>query len=406
MPSDLAGSGNNIIDTYIGSCTTGIYNDGGWNVTYDNIIFESNTTPLFISTDAVLNVIKTCWFESNTNSCDINNSVLVIGGRGFDMNDHNATTAGRGSFWFKQSGFSSYYGSTPTIDWNGQNGFTRLINTVDTVGFTPVYNATTDANEGIQVRAGSEESGTFSIFTKKYANSATQSDNKASSIQGYSGYTTGAMDALYSLKQPIADTYYEYLRSGSGNGRSQANFCVATGLSDGSVRTVYGKRFNIDWNGVVTPGADNTQTLGSASLRWSTVYAGTATINTSDRTTKQQIADLSEAENAVAKSIKKLFKTFKFNDAVSAKGDNARIHVGVIAQDVEQAFIGAGLDATKYALFCRDVWYEYNGQVVEVDAQEKYVVDADSVIQYFDTIRHERLGIRYDELLAFVIAAL
>ncbi len=127
----------------------------------------------------------------------------------------------------------------------------------------------------------------------------------------------------------------------------------------------------------VAPGSDNVMSLGTSGFRWTTVYATTGTINTSDANQKEQIADLSAAELAVAKRIKGLFKTFKFKDAVVAKGDGARIHVGVIAQDVQAAFAAEGLDANRYGLFCSD---EVDGVTV--------------------------LGVRYEELLAFVIAAL
>jgi len=107
------------------------------------------------------------------------------------------------------------------------------------------------------------------------------------------------------------------------------------------------------------------------------VYATTGTINTSDANQKTEIADLTAAELAVAKRIKGLFKTFKFKEAVAAKGENARKHVGVMAQDVQAAFAAEGLDANQYGLFCSDT--------------------VDGVTT---------LGVRYEELLAFVIAAM
>jgi hypothetical protein len=122
---------------------------------------------------------------------------------------------------------------------------------------------------------------------------------------------------------------------------------------------------------------DNTMSCGTSGFRWSTVYAVTGTINTSDATQKTEIADLSEAELAVARRIKGLFKTFKFKDAVAAKGASARKHIGVMAQDVQAAFAAEGLDANRYGIFCSD---DVNGTTV--------------------------LGVRYEELLAFVIAAL
>lgn len=130
-------------------------------------------------------------------------------------------------------------------------------------------------------------------------------------------------------------------------------------------------------NGNLFPGVDNTQAFGNASRRWSTVYAGTGSINTSDAREKQQVRELSEVERAVALRLKSLIRAFKFNDAVNIKGSSARIHFGVIAQDVKQAFEVEGLDPTAYGLLCYDT----------TDDGGKY-------------------GVRYDELLAFVVAAL
>jgi hypothetical protein len=135
-------------------------------------------------------------------------------------------------------------------------------------------------------------------------------------------------------------------------------------------------------NGTLRPGSDNVRTLGAPAQRWTTVYATTGAINTSDANQKQDIEDLSVAELAVATRIKGLFKKFRFKDAVASKGNDARIHVGVIAQDVQQAFTAEGLDASRYGVFCSDTWTDDDG------------------------VEQTRLGVRYEELLAFVIAAM
>jgi hypothetical protein len=141
--------------------------------------------------------------------------------------------------------------------------------------------------------------------------------------------------------------------------------------------------------------SDGQANLGGPSNRWNTVYATNGTINTSDATEKQQIAELTDAEKAVAKSIKGLFKTFKFNDAVAKKGENARIHVGVIAQDVKAAFEAQGLDPTKYGIFCSDTWEDKPELLSEEGGLIMPAIKGNT-----------RLGVRYDELLAFVISAL
>lgn len=160
----------------------------------------------------------------------------------------------------------------------------------------------------------------------------------------------------------------------------------------------------------IGPASDNVASAGLSFWRYSVVYAATGTINTSDARTKQQVADLSAAERAVARRIKGLIKTFKFNDAVEAKGDGARIHVGVMAQEVEAAFKAEGLDPYKYALFCFDSWNDkfediYEEQQVE---NEDGTVDTVSVKTGERQVAKagDRFGIRYDQLLAFVIAAL
>lgn len=154
------------------------------------------------------------------------------------------------------------------------------------------------------------------------------------------------------------------------------------------------------------PGADNSRTLGTSGNRWSTVYAANGTINTSDANEKQDIADLDEAEKRVAVRIKGLIKKFRFKDAVIAKGDAARIHVGVIAQEVRDAFTAEGLDAHRYGLFCSDTWWEREEMV------ERKHLDAPRLERVIYTVPTEgatektRLGVRYDQLLAFVIAAM
>jgi hypothetical protein len=159
-----------------------------------------------------------------------------------------------------------------------------------------------------------------------------------------------------------------------------------------------GCRYLADANALLatTSGVD----LGNGTYRWDTLYATNGTINTSDANEKQQIEDLSAAEKMVAQELKSKIKKFKFNAAVAKKGDAARIHVGVIAQDVESAFKAQGLDPDRYGLFCRDSWYEVNGKKFDEETGKNY--DKNSLGSVLVT----RLGVRYDELLAFVIAAM
>ena len=161
---------------------------------------------------------------------------------------------------------------------------------------------------------------------------------------------------------------------------------------------------------------DNTNDIGALSFRYDDIYATNGTIQTSDANEKQQIASLTDAEIAAAKTISSLFKTFKWNDKVEAKGDAARTHTGVIAQEVQSAMTDAGLDATNYAFWCLDTWWETQTEVPAVEADEENGIEAADAYTRTDTYdtaeeapegatERTRLGIRYPELLAFVGAA-
>jgi hypothetical protein len=131
-----------------------------------------------------------------------------------------------------------------------------------------------------------------------------------------------------------------------------------------------------------TSASDNTKDVGSLSFRWQDIYATNGTIQTSDVNEKQQIAELTTQEMEAAKAISKLFKTFKWNSSVDEKGDDARIHTGVIAQEVEAAMTAAGLDAGRYGFFISSDWID------EETGEER-----------------NRKGVRYPQLMAFVGAA-
>ena len=76
----------------------------------------------------------------------------------------------------------------------------------------------------------------------------------------------------------------------------------------------------------------------------------------------------------------------------------------------------AGLDATKYAFWCSDTWWEKNEDVAAVKSEPDANISAKDAYTRTDiyyteeeapegATKHTRLGVRYPELLAFVGAA-
>jgi len=174
--------------------------------------------------------------------------------------------------------------------------------------------------------------------------------------------------------------------------------------------------------------------LGSSTLSFDTIFADDVT-ETSDRNYKQDIEELSEAELRVATTCKGLMRKYRMKRAVAKKGDDARIHVGIIAQELRDAFTAEGLDAGRYGMFVSETVWEDFIEVPAVEAVDAVyetqtdeegnetqvliseaieAVDAYTDVNHYWTeeeapdtaVARTKMGIRYSQLLAFIIAAL
>ena len=207
---------------------------------------------------------------------------------------------------------------------------------------------------------------------------------------------------------------------------------ICIGSGDSLLRFNYGSGSAIVPVNLAGDLNDNQLDLGEGSARFDDIFATNGTIQTSDRNEKQDIEELTDAEKRVAVVAKGLMRKFRWKDKVAEKGDNARTHFGIIAQDLQDAFTAESLDASKYAMFCSDTWWEKEITVDAIEAKDavleertdedgnKYdmlkseAVEAKDAYTYTDT-KHEategytektRLGVRYSELLAFIISAI
>jgi len=137
--------------------------------------------------------------------------------------------------------------------------------------------------------------------------------------------------------------------------------------------------------GAVLPAVDDTHDLGSASFRWDDVFATNGVIQTSDAREKTALEEIPEGVKRAVRRIIAGIGAFRWRDSVAAKGPAARLHVGVTAQDVREAFKREGENAEHWALFCCD---ELDGPPDEIGAPRV------------------RLGVRYDQLFALALAVL
>lgn len=138
-------------------------------------------------------------------------------------------------------------------------------------------------------------------------------------------------------------------------------------------------------NGNFRPYKDDEYYMGVAANRWKEIFAANSVINTSDEREKQSISSYSDAVLDAWEDVE--FRQFLFNNAVAKKGKLARIHSGIVAQQVIEAFAAKNIDATKYSLLCYDEWPE------EKDEAGNIIKEAGS-----------RYGIRYSEALCLEAA--
>ena len=176
-------------------------------------------------------------------------------------------------------------------------------------------------------------------------------------------------------------------------------------------------------------------TWGSSAHRWGQIYSSVSTIASSDGRLKQDIADITDSERRVASKIIPLLKTYRLKDAVEKKGDEARTHTGIIAQDLIAAFESEGLDAHRYGLFCYDEKWTVDGEheltetVYQKNGSSEYTNEDGDVIKYtaddegVEAVKHKIsifankdtpgaildstiYSIRYEELLCFIVSAM
>ena len=149
----------------------------------------------------------------------------------------------------------------------------------------------------------------------------------------------------------------------------------------------------------------NSVNLGTPTKKWKDIYAANATINTSDRNAKTSIKNIDD--NILEAWDNVSLVSFKFKDAVEKKGDEARIHMGYIAQDIQEELNKHGIDACDYGLFCYNSW---NAQEEKSHEEERTVEDGTiETVKVIDTpalAAGETYALRYIECFAVECAYL
>ncbi len=215
--------------------------------------------------------------------------------------------------------------------------------------------------------------------------------------------TQGVYDQLVSFQaKGTSSAWYEAARIATlGSGSAPSRMIIGQDNAAMTFFDGFGSRYIYPAHSDTGAGTNGVCDLGSYSARWKLGRFSSGTTTSSDRNEKRDIEELTAAELRVAVRCKPLLRKYRRIDAYEEKGEAARIHFGIIAQDLDDAFTAEGLDAHRYAMFMEDTWYEYEGGVVSYptleDVPEEHRANA---------TEHTAMGVRYEQLLAFMIAAL
>ena len=137
--------------------------------------------------------------------------------------------------------------------------------------------------------------------------------------------------------------------------------------NQGSQVSVYGKDYTPALKGIVyimaSDGSQVCEMYMKPSGTWT--WNGTACQIISDQRLKQQIAEIDDKLLDAWEDVE--LSQFKYNDAVDAKKDKARLHTGYVVQQIDKACKSHGVDISQYGLYCHE---EYPQETEEVEIEQ------------------------------------
>lgn len=193
------------------------------------------------------------------------------------------------------------------------------------------------------------------------------------------GPTSSTYGEVFQVYSSANSTQYGFVRNPDAGSSAYAGFGIAASGNSWLWRmgssaansngweictdvTVPVAKLKQDTSGNLLPGGDNSQTFGNGSFRWSTIYAGTGTINTSDAREKTEVSRLTSAEISAARALAREIGTFRFLNG-------RRTHVGMTVQRAIEIMQSYGLDPFKYAMICHDEWQREVKEHPAIEAQ-------------------------------------
>ena len=301
--------------------------------------------------------------------------------------ESHATLFGKIVKWFSDLKEVAFTGKIPWSDVTGKpSTYAPSSHTHDERYYTE--SEVNSIYSGIMQNLISGDENVTTKLSKNIANGDATLDNRITAVvnalKGYlplsGGTLTGSLDiesGKYIHGTHTNGTILDILGLNKNNNCHVGNNTTPTFL--------HGAGYQLDISGAfICPNVSNQMSCGTKNKLWTTVFSKTGAINTSDRTKKHDIKDLTEVYEKLFLKLQP--KSFVFNN-----GD--RVHIGAISQDVEDAMHELGMSAEDFAGFCKDIRYEYTAYNEEdgtpVESSKIPCKDKDGNIIYDYALRYQ-----------------
>lgn len=360
IESGWAGSGYVMENSYFAGCDVGVRDTNLWGATYINTVIEDCEDSYVQSEGGTTTVMINPWFEDNTNPPQWRRGSIVMGGRGVNFDDVSLFD-GRPedciTYMERSTGIKVFRTfSAPTLHVDGE-GLKVLKTHFNTVGWEFIDNDEATA-QLLRFQVGGGVTST-----------SDSSDTTEVALTRLTGKRHRFSSQIPNMPELGVDIRGRTSSTGAGRGITRVVFSSGVYESGGAGSTDYGDRWAVESDGDLLPQDNNAYDIGAPGANEvKDIYTVNAVTVSSDERNKT-FTSISDPEILAAKEIKSLLRAYTRNDDAEAKK-----RFGVGAQSVVTALQNHGLSPDNYNMISKS---------------------EDGVY-----------GIRYEELMAFVLMAI
>ena len=275
---------------------------------------------------------------------DVNNGTLTIQKNGTDVATFSANSSTNAT--------ANITVPTKTSDLTNDSGFITSDNTkIPLAGSNQISGSLIPATTDAYDLGGPSYQWNSAYIKSLTINGVACGDILTHNVSEFVPRSGGAVLEGQEFKRTVDDST---LNVYGGNGYGHGAFLQLTGKGDAGAGEFNIQAHNGTTNVILNGKADGTLTWNGQSIQ-----------TVSDQRLKQQITEIDDALLDAWEDVNLV--QFKYNDAVDAKKDKARLHTGYVVQQIDKACKSHNVDISQYGLFCHE---EYPEETEEVEVEQ------------------------------------